>query len=78
MEKMMIFEEKGKYSLKRDYGCTRDALINGAERLGATVVYECVFPEDLEKIGNIFEYIQKCNSKEEKFDKKRLDNLLIQ
>jgi hypothetical protein len=76
MEKMMIFEEKGKYSLRRDYGCTRDVLIEGAENVGAKLVYECAFPEDFEKIGNLFDYIQKCNSDEEKFDKKRLDSLL--
>ena len=76
MEKMMIFEEKGKYSLRRDYGITRDALINGAEQVGAKLVYETIFPEDVEKAITVFDYIQKCNSDEEKFDKKALDSLL--
>ena len=73
---MIIFEEKGKYSLRRDYGLTRDALINGARSFGATLVYECIFPEDVDKALNVFDYIQKCNSDEETFDKKSLDDLL--
>lgn len=76
MEKMMVFEEKGKYSLKRDYGLTRDALINSAKQIGAKLVYESIFPKNVDKALGVFDYIERCNSDKEKFSKKRLNDLL--
>ena len=76
--KVMVFEEKGKYSLKNAYDeVIRNVLIDGGKKLGATLVYE-FSSGDVDKIGAIFDYIQECNEGKAKFDKKHLEDLLWQ
>lgn len=73
---IMLFKEKEKYSLKNSYnGEAREVLINGGKKLGAELIYEFQM-SDLQKIGAIFDYVEKCNKKEEEFDKNKLEMLL--